>query len=100
MQGVIPEHDHDLYLGHELGHVYNTPFWFNFVKEAEIRMEAIGAESRGVVDGDLALPGCNYISLRNEAYVSVPVHPSSDIDHALSITERPPSTSLGILSNS
>lgn len=73
MQGVVPEHDHDLYLGHELTSVYNTPFWYKFILEAEKRMEAIGAISRGVADGDLALPGCRYTSLRNEAYVSVPV---------------------------
>lgn len=73
MQGVIPEHDHDLYLGEELLTVYNTPFWYNFIREAERRLEAIGAISRGVADGDLALPGCRYASLRNEAYVPVPV---------------------------
>jgi hypothetical protein len=73
MQGVVPEHDHDLYLGQELLTVYNTPFWYNFIREAEKRLEAIGAVSRGVADGDLALPGCRFASLRNEAYVPVPV---------------------------
>lgn len=72
MQGVVPEHDHDLYLGTQLDHVYNTPFWYNFVVEAERRLRVLGISSRGVADGDLALPGCVYASLRNEAYIKVP----------------------------
>lgn len=73
MQGVIPEHDHDLYLGTEFDQIYTTPFWFNFVREIEKRCAMIGIRSRGVADGDLLLPGCGYVSLRNEAYVPVTI---------------------------
>jgi hypothetical protein len=71
MQGVIPEHDHELYLGTEYDQIYTTPFWFNFVREVERRCAMIGIRSRGVADGDLLLPGCGYVSLRNEAFVPI-----------------------------
>ena len=73
MQGVVPEHDHDLYLGPELHDVYTAPFWYNFITLAECRLSAIGVQSRGVAVGDLKLPGCTYASLRNEAYIRVPI---------------------------
>lgn len=72
MQGVVPEHDHDLYLGRYLKDIYGSPFWFNFIQESERRLAALGIESRGVAVGDLPLPGCRYASLRNEAYIPVP----------------------------
>jgi hypothetical protein len=75
MQGALPEHDHDLYLGPELHDIYNTPFWYSFVTRAEEYLAAVGVESRGLAAGDLALPGCRYASLRNEAYVRVPTSP-------------------------
>jgi hypothetical protein len=71
MQGVVPEHDHDMYLGPELHEVYTAPFWYSFIVQAEARLTALGVRSRGVASGDLALPGCRYASLRNEAYVVV-----------------------------
>jgi hypothetical protein len=73
MQGIFPEEDHNFYLGPELNDVYNAPFWFNFIQEAERRLSFIGAISRGTADGDLSLPGCRYCSLRNEAYVRRPI---------------------------
>jgi hypothetical protein len=73
MQGVVPEHDHDLYLGTEFDQIYTTPFWFTLVREIEKRCATIGIRSRGVADGDLLLPGCGYVSLRNEAYVPIPM---------------------------
>ena len=72
LQGVVPEHDHDLYLGTQLDNVYNSPFWYNFITEAERRLTSLGISSRGVADGDLGLPGCSFTSLRNEAYIKVP----------------------------
>lgn len=72
MQGVVPEHDHDLYLGTEYDQIYNSPFWYRLIKEIEKRCLFLGIRSRGVADGDLALPGCHYVSLRNEAYISIP----------------------------
>lgn len=79
MQGVLPEHDHELYLGTEYDQIYTTPFWYNFVREIERRCAMIGIRSRGVADGDLLLPGCGYVSLRNEAFVPIPL-PISDRD--------------------
>lgn len=73
MQGVVPEHDHDLYLGAEYDSIYNSPFWYELIKQIEKRCLFLGIRSRGVADGDLALPGCHYVSLRNEAYISVPI---------------------------
>jgi hypothetical protein len=73
MQGVVPEHDHDLYLGTEFDQIYTTPFWFTFVREIEKRCAMLGIRSRGVADGDLLLPGCGYVSLRNEAYVPITI---------------------------
>jgi hypothetical protein len=73
MQGVVPDMDHLIHLGNEWEGVYNTPFWFTFITEAERRLSAAGISSRGTADGDLRLPTCCYASLRNEAYVSVPV---------------------------
>lgn len=73
MQGVVPEYDHEFYLGTEFDQIYTTPFWYNFVREIEKRCAFIGIRSRGVAVGDLLLPGCGYVSLRNEAYVPVQV---------------------------
>lgn len=72
MQGVVPGLDHDLYLGREWDVIYNTPFWFTFITEVERRLIQLGVGNRGVAVGDLALPGCQYVSLRNEAFVRVP----------------------------
>lgn len=71
MQGVIPELDHELFLGSEV-ETYLAPFWFTFIREAERRLQLAGIRSRGVADGDLALPSCIYASLRNEAFVPIP----------------------------
>ncbi len=60
----------NFYLGKEL-EIYSTVFWFNFVMEAERRLLLHGVEARGCADGDLALPNCKYLSLRNEAFVKV-----------------------------
>lgn len=78
MLGVVPDHDHDFYLGTEFDQIYTTPFWYNFVREIERRCAHIGIRSRGVANGDLLLPGCGYVSLRNEAFVPIQV-PVSEI---------------------
>jgi hypothetical protein len=90
MEGVVPDMDHLIHLGSEWEGVYNTPFWFTFITEAERRLSAAGISSRGTADGDLRLPACCYASLRNEAYVSVPVaiHESgSSVDSATATSE-------------
>ena len=71
MQGVVPEHDHDLYLGTEYDQIYNTPFWYQLIRQIEKRCLFLGIRSRGVADGDLTLPGCHFVSLRNEAYIPI-----------------------------
>jgi hypothetical protein len=58
----------DLYLGPEL-EVYSAVFWFTFVREAERRLAALCVRTRGCADGDLPLPVCTFLSLRNEAFV-------------------------------
>ncbi len=71
MQGMIPEvPDNEFYLGQEL-EIYGTAFWFTFIKEAERRLSAAGIRGRGCADGDFALPGCTFASLRNEAFVKI-----------------------------
>jgi len=65
------EHLH--YLGPEFEYFNMLPrFWFDFIVDAEARLKAAGLQSNGVADGDLALPGCQFASLRNEAYVRAP----------------------------
>lgn len=51
--------------------MYGSPFWCTFVRELERRLLTLQVKTRGCADGDLALPGCVYTSLRNEAYVRV-----------------------------
>lgn len=88
MQGVVPDQDHEFYLGPEFDILYLRPsFWFTFIREAEKRLANAAIRSRGVADGDLALPGCRYASLRNEAYVLEPTNPplplASSLDASL-----------------
>jgi len=64
------EHVH--YLGYEMEAPYEGTFWFDFIRDAEERFRAAGLQSAGVADGDMALPGCEFASLRNEAFVPVP----------------------------
>jgi hypothetical protein len=73
MQDIIPEEDHNFYLGREWDVIYGAPFWFTFIREAERRLSSIGVVCRGTAVGDLALPNCVYASLRNEAFVMQPV---------------------------
>jgi hypothetical protein len=53
----------------ERGLTDSDPFWADFIVQAEQRLEQAGVRSRGCADGDLALPGCSFTSLRNEAFV-------------------------------
>lgn len=69
MQDVIPEQNHNLYLGSEFNDIYNSSFWVNFILEIENKLKLLNIKSRGVANGDLLLPGCIYVSLRNEAYI-------------------------------
>jgi len=71
MMGLVPEEDHTFYIGREVEGIFTAPFWFTWIQEAEARLAAAGVRSRGTADGDLALPGCVYASLRNEAFVKV-----------------------------
>jgi hypothetical protein len=60
----------EYYLGQEFQAVYSSSFWYDFIAKAEKRLTAVGIRSNGgVADGDLPLPSCRYISLRNEAFV-------------------------------
>merc|ERR1711912_53450 len=59
---------------------YSCPFWFNFVRTAEKRLAQAGVRSRGLANGDLALPCCVYASLRNEAFVVDPASPENSSD--------------------
>eukprot|EP00299_Pterocystis_sp_00344_P014937 c7439_g1_i1.p1 GENE.c7439_g1_i1~~c7439_g1_i1.p1 ORF type:complete len:645 (-),score=154.87 c7439_g1_i1:4-1893(-) len=88
MQGVIPEKDHELMLGREWDEIYQAPFWFTFIREAERRLSIAGVRSRGVADGDLGLPGCRYASLRNEAFVRVPCKALHIDDSTKQVTTR------------
>lgn len=64
------QHESDYYLGHEFESPYPASFWHSFIREAEKRLHAAGIQSNGgCASGDLALPGCEYASLRNEAFV-------------------------------
>lgn len=67
-----PGQEHVHYLGPECEAMYTGEFWFLFIQEAERRLQEAGLVSAGLADGDLALPGCQFASLRNEAYVRVP----------------------------
>jgi hypothetical protein len=58
--------------------LYNSPFWFSFLRTAEERLARAGVRSRGVADGDLPLPTCAYASLRNESFVQDPAKSSSE----------------------
>lgn len=70
MAGLSPEGlDHLHHLGREFEAWYGGNFWMLFILEAERLLRAAGLHSAGVADGDLALPGCNFASIRNEAYV-------------------------------
>jgi hypothetical protein len=71
LQGTLPElPDNEFYLGREM-EVYGHAFWYTFIVEAERRLSAARVRARGCADGDLALPGCAYASLRNEAFVKI-----------------------------
>lgn len=59
------------YLGEELNVIYNSMFWFTYILEAEKRLSGAKIRSRGVADGDLPLPGCQYASLRNETFIKL-----------------------------
>eukprot|EP01111_Echinosteliopsis_oligospora_P012085 TRINITY_DN4105_c0_g1_i3.p1 TRINITY_DN4105_c0_g1~~TRINITY_DN4105_c0_g1_i3.p1 ORF type:complete len:317 (+),score=76.05 TRINITY_DN4105_c0_g1_i3:86-1036(+) len=59
------------YLGQEFEGPYDSKFWFNFLVRAEERLKSAGIRSNGLADGDHALPGCTYASLRNEAFVVI-----------------------------
>lgn len=64
---------HIFRLGTEFEAGYDAAHWFRFIRDVERRLARAGVRSNGgVADGDLALPGCRYASLRNEAYVNVP----------------------------
>lgn len=79
MQGVADgAHDHDFFMDQALSEVYSCPFWFNFIRTAEERLAKAGVRSRGVASGDLALPGCAFASLRNEAFVLDPTKPDTN----------------------
>lgn len=71
-----------MYLGMQQ-EIYEAPFWFTFIREAERRLAERGVRSRGCAEGDFPLPNCEYASLRNEAFVSVekgkdPIYPPND----------------------
>eukprot|EP00455_Lapot_gusevi_P043967 TRINITY_DN5432_c0_g2_i5.p1 TRINITY_DN5432_c0_g2~~TRINITY_DN5432_c0_g2_i5.p1 ORF type:complete len:251 (+),score=22.46 TRINITY_DN5432_c0_g2_i5:69-821(+) len=73
MDDIAPPNTSHLYhLSMEFEAAYDSAFWFDFIRAAERRFLEAGIESNGVADGDLALPGCRYASLRNEAFVKVP----------------------------
>merc|ERR1711988_1688872 len=64
---VGQEHVH--YLGPEFEYYNQGRFWFDFIRSAEERLQAAGLRSNGVACGDRPLPGCEFASLRNEAFV-------------------------------
>ena len=92
MQGVVPGMDHELYMDSGLDEVYQAPFWFTFIREAERRLQRAGIRSRGVADGDLALPGCIYASLRNEAFVPVPIESEDPVSRQTKQLVYPPNS--------
>lgn len=72
MEGLsLPGEEHLHHLGYEHEALFTASFWKCFIQEAELRFVQAGLVSAGLADGDLALPGCRYASLRNEAYIPV-----------------------------
>mmetsp|Transcript_57388 Transcript_57388/g.124739 ORF Transcript_57388/g.124739 Transcript_57388/m.124739 type:complete len:221 (+) Transcript_57388:2-664(+) len=65
--------EHLFWLGSEF-EVADVSFWFRFILAAERRLADAGVRRSpaGIADGDMALPGCHYASLRNEAFVVGP----------------------------
>lgn len=73
MEGLSNLGDEHLHhLGYEYEAAFGAKFWFLFIQEAESRLNEAGLHTAGVADGDLALPGCRFASIRNEAFVPVP----------------------------
>lgn len=73
----LVEYESDFYLGPEIEAPYSPKFWYDFISEAERRLQRAGVRSNdGVAEGDLPLPGCRFASLRNEAFVVEPDRPS------------------------
>ena len=66
----LKEEEADFYLGPEWQGVYDANFWYDLIAKIESAFKAAGIRCNGgTADGDLPLPHCQYVSLRNEAFV-------------------------------
>lgn len=84
--------DSDFRLGLELETIYNTLFWFVFLRKVEKYLTLASIQSNGTADGDFLLPGMKYVSLRNEAFVTlhgVPSYPPNEMGYNPSNQSNP-----------
>lgn len=73
--------DPDFRLGQEIETIYGTLFWFQFLTKVDKCLKQSMVRTNGKAKGDLELPGLRYITLRNEAFVTincVPTYPPNE----------------------
>eukprot|EP00040_Diaphanoeca_grandis_P041219 m.262632 g.262632 ORF g.262632 m.262632 type:complete len:374 (+) comp46464_c0_seq1:211-1332(+) len=66
-----PNQEHLFHLSQEFEGFYDAEFWASFIQEAERLLLDTNLSPGGVADGDLALPGCRFASIRNEAFIKI-----------------------------
>jgi hypothetical protein len=76
--------DPDFRLGQEIETIYSTLFWFQLLTKIDKHLKKSFIITNGKADGDLELPGLEYITLRNEAFViidGIPSYPPNELGY-------------------